>query len=101
MTNDLTITTAGLVIWIVLLAIILIVIVPLAVALLRRALEAARKIEAYLADMLTAGVGIAGHTAAIPALDRTIELAVAMKPVAESIEAKTGAVADLLARRAG
>lgn len=96
-----TITAAGLVIWTLLLVVILVVIVPLAVGLLRRALKAARKIEAYLADMLTAGVGVAGNTAAVPALDKTIELAVAMKPVAEAIEAKTGAVAGLLARRAG
>ena len=96
-----TITTAGLFIWIALLVVILVVIVPLAVGLLRRALKAARNIEAYLADMLTAGVGVAGNTSAVPALNRTIELAVAMKPVADNIEAKTGAVAELLARRAG
>ncbi len=96
-----TVTTAGLVIWTVLLAVIAVVIVPLAVGLLRRALKASRKIEAYLADMLTAGLGIAGNTGAVPALDRTIALALAMRPVAEGIEAKTGAVAGLLARRAG
>ncbi len=96
-----TITTTGFVIWIALLVVIAAIIVPLAVGLLQRALKAARKIEAYLADMLSAGAGIAGHTAAVPALDRTIELAVAMKPVAEGIRVKTGAVADLLARRAG
>jgi hypothetical protein len=95
-----TVTSAGLAIWIVLLVVIAVVIVPLAVGLLRRALKAARKIEAYLGDMLTAGAGIAGHTAAVPALDKTIDWAVAMKPVADAIEAKTGAVADLLARRA-
>ncbi len=96
-----TITATGLVIWTLLLIVILLVIVPLAIGLLRRALNAARKIDAYLADMLTAGVGIASHTAAVPALDRTIELAVAMKPVADGISAKTGAVADLFVRRAG
>ncbi len=95
-----TVTTAGLAIWISLLVVIAVIIVPLAVGLLRRALKAARKIEAYLADMLEAGVGVAGHTAAVPALDQTIEWALAMKPVAEGIEVKTGAVADLLARRA-
>jgi hypothetical protein len=95
-----TVTSAGLAIWIVLLVVIAVIIVPLAVGLLRRALKAARKIESYLADMLEAGVGVAGHTAAVPALDQTIEWALAMKPVAEGIEAKTGAVADLLARRA-
>ncbi len=96
-----TLTTTGLVIWIVLLAIIVIVIVPLAVSLLQRALRAARNIEAYLADMLTAGLGVAGNTAAIPALDDTIAVAVAMMPVAKDIEAKSGAVADFMARRAG
>ena len=96
-----TLTTAGLTIWTVLLVVIAVIIVPLAVGLLRRALHAARKIEAYLADMLTASLGVAANTAAVPALDQTIELAVAMHPVAAAIEAKTGAVAQLLARRAG
>ena len=96
-----TVTTTGLIVWTLLLLLIVVVIVPLATGLLRRALAAARKIEAYLADMLTAGLGVAGNTAAVPALDRTIELAIAMRPVAEGIEAKTGAVAGLLARRAG
>ncbi len=96
-----TVTTTGLAVWALLLLIVVGVIVPLATGLLRRALAAARKIEAYLADMLTAGLGVAGNTAAVPALDRTIELALAMRGVAEGIEAKTGAVAALLARRAG
>ncbi len=96
-----TLTTAGFAIWMILLVIVAVVIVPLAVGLLRRALKAARAIETYLADMLTAGVGVAGNTAAVPALDRTIELAVAMKPVADGIEAKTGAVATLLSKRVG
>ena len=96
-----TLTPVGVAIWIVLLAVIAVVIVPLAVGLLRRALKAARNIEGYLADMLTAGVGVAGNTAAVPALGQTIDWAVAMKPVADGIEAKTGAVAALLAKRAG
>ncbi|MBA3578084.1 MAG: hypothetical protein H0W39_10845 [Sphingomonas sp.] len=96
-----TLTPVGVTIWIALLAVIAVVIVPLAVGLLRRALNAARNIEGYLADMLTAGVGVAGNTAAVPALDQTIDWAVAMKPMADEIEAKTGAVAALLAKRAG
>ena len=96
-----TLTPVGVAIWIVLLAVIAVVIVPLAVGLLRRALKAARNIEGYLADMLPAGDGVAGNTAAVPALDQTIDWAVAMKPVADGIEAKTGAVAALLAKRAG
>jgi hypothetical protein len=95
----LILTTTGLAIWIALLVVIAMVIVPLAVALLQRALKAARKIETYLADMLKAGVGIAGNTAAVPALDATADLVTAAKPVAEGIEAKTGAVAVLLQGR--
>lgn len=96
-----TLTSAGLAIWIGLLVVIAVIIVPLAVGLLRRALKAARAIETYLGDMLTAGAGVAGNTAAVPALDRTIGWTQAMKPVAEGIEAKTGAVAGLLSGRAG
>ncbi len=92
-----TLSTMGLVIWTLLLAVIVVVVVPLAVSLLRRALRAARSIEAYLADMLKAGLGVAGNTAAIPTLDTTIAAAVAMKPVAQGIEAKTGAVTEFLA----
>jgi hypothetical protein len=87
------------VLWIAALMIVA-AIVPVAVDYLRRALAAAQAIERNLADMLAAGVKIAGHTGAVPALDKTIAAAVAMKPVAESIEAKTGLVARLLAGRA-
>lgn len=87
-------------IWVITLVVIALVIVPVAVTLLRRALRAARNIETYLAEMLVAGVKIAGHSAAVPALDQTIQTAVVMKPVADAIETKTGAVAGLLAKRA-
>ena len=87
-------------IWIAALVIVGVVIVPVAVHYLRRALKAARAIERNLADMLDAGVAIAGHTGAVPALDATIATAVAMQPVAAGIEAKTGLVAALLAGRA-
>jgi len=60
-------------IWIITLLIVLLVIVPLAVSLLRRALQAARNIETYFRDMKEAGLRIAEHTAAVPALDQTIE----------------------------
>ena len=95
-----TMTTLGLTIWIVALLIVALAIVPVAVHYLRRALKAAWAIERNLADMLDAGVKIAGHTGAVPALDTTIKTAVAMKPVADSIETKTKAVAELLAGRA-
>jgi len=93
-------STAALAIWIVTLLIVGLIIVPLAIALLARALRAARSIETYFKDMLEAGVKIAGHTGAVPALDDTIATAVAMKPVADSIRDKTGAVATILSGRA-
>ncbi|MGP1398067.1 MAG: hypothetical protein ACTS3R_21375 [Inquilinaceae bacterium] len=90
----------ALTIWSVTVLIVAVAVVPVAVALLRRALRAARAIESNLADMLDAGVRIAGHTGAVPALDETIATAVAMKPVARSIEERTGVVAGILSRRA-
>ena len=93
-------TTGVATVWTVTLLVVVLVIVPVAVSLLRRALRAARNIEGYFSDMKDAGVLIAGHTAAIPALDRTIETAVAMKPVADSINDKSAIVATLLAERA-
>lgn len=93
-------STLALTIWIVTLVIVVVVIVPVAVSLLTRALRNARAIEGYFSDMLDAGVKIVGHTEAIPALDDTLATAGAMIPVAEAIEAKTGVVAGILARRA-
>ena len=93
-------TTTAFAIWIIALLLVSLVIVPVALHYLRRALKAAWAIERNLADMLDAGVKIAGHTGAVPALDMTINTAVAMKPVADSIDTKTKAVAELLAGRA-
>lgn len=93
-------STFALTIWIVTLAIVVVVIVPVAVSLLTRALRNAKAIEGYLSDMLDAGVKIVGHTKAVPALDETLATAGTMIPVAEAIEAKTGAVAEMLAKRA-
>lgn len=81
----------ALVIWAATLAIIAIIVVPLALSLLQRALTAARSIERYMADMLEAGKGIAGNTAAIPALDTTLATAASMAPVAQDIAATTAA----------
>jgi hypothetical protein len=87
-------------IWVATLVVVAVIIVPVAVSLLGRAVTAARAIERYLADILVAGVQVADHTGTVPALDQTIQTAVAMKPVAQAIEAKTAAVAALLAQRA-
>jgi uncharacterized membrane protein len=94
-------STLALSIWIATLAIVALVIVPVALALLSRALRNARAIEKYLADMLEAGVKIVGHTKSIRALDDTLKVAKKMGSVAKPIETKTGIVAELLAKRAG
>lgn len=93
-------TGIALAIWMVTLLFVILVIVPVALSLLGRALAAARAIERYLADMLEAGVKIVGHTEAVPALNETLATACAMGPVAKAIEEKTGAVAAVLSERA-
>lgn len=93
-------STAVLVIWGVTLLIIALVIVPLAIHLLSRTLTAARSIERYLAEMLEAGVGVAGNTAAIPALDETIKTAQAALGVAPQLERHSAEIATILADRA-
>ena len=64
------------------LGIVVLVIVPLALSLLSRALRNARSIEHYLSDMLDAGVKIAGHTEAVSALNTTLSAAGKMGEVA-------------------
>jgi hypothetical protein len=97
---DETVPTAALVIWGITLLLIALVILPLAIALLQRTLSAARSIETYLAEMSAAGMGVAGNTAAIPALDQTVETAGAMAGVAASLEQRSAAIAAILAERA-
>ena len=91
---------AVLVIWTVTLLVVVIVVVPLAVLLLHRTLLAAISIRRYLDEMLTAGVGIAGNTASIKALNDTIGVAVSMVQVAGEIKSHSGTIASVLATRA-
>lgn len=79
--------TASTVMWIwgATLALIALVIVPVAVTLLRRASHAARHISHYAQEMLAAGGSIAAHTANIQALDTTLASAGTLVAVSESI----------------
>lgn len=88
------------VIWLVTLLIVVIVIVPVAVMLLHSTLRAALSIRRYLDEMLAAGVGVAGNTASIKALDDTIGVAVSMVKVAGDIKSHSGTIASVLAARA-
>lgn len=87
-------------IWATTLVLVVVLIVPLAVLLLHRTLRAAISIRRYLDEMLAAGVGIAGHTATIAALDDTIAVATAMVGVAGNIKAHSGTIATVLSGRA-
>lgn len=87
-------------IWWVGLIVTLVVFVPLSVALLHRTWRAARSIQRYAADALTAAAGIAGNTRHIPALDTTIGVATEMLGAAGTVADKLDTTATALARRA-
>lgn len=87
------------VLWIVLLAAVVIAI-PVLVVLLHRTLSAARSIERYFAEMRDAGLGIAGSTEHIKALNETISVASGMLEVAGGINEHAETIKDTLAGRA-
>lgn len=93
--------TTVLVLWWIALGLTVLVIVPLAVYLLHRTWRAARNIQRYSSAALEAGMGIAGNTALIPALDETIAAAGPLLERASAIHDLTETVAKLLRRRAG
>lgn len=79
----------------------LLVFVPLAVTLLHRTLYAARNIERYTRETLTAAAGIAGNTQHVPALDTTVAVAGEMIDTAGRVAGKLDTVATVLEERAG
>ena len=87
-------------IWAAGLAVTLVVFVPLSVNLLHRLWRAARSIQIYARDALTAAAGIAANTGNIGALDDTIQTAGALLSTAGAIEHKLNGATALLARRA-
>jgi len=99
---DLTMTLPSViyVIWGTVLAIVVFVIVPLAIGLLQRTLNAALSIRRYFAEMLAAGVGIAENTASVSALNDTIAVAVDMINTAGQLKEHSGTIAQVLSQRA-
>jgi len=95
------IPTVVYVLWWITLILAVFVVLPLAVYLLHRALMAARQIERYAAKALTAGVGIAGNTENIQALEGTISTATGILETAKNIEEHSGTIEEVLATRAG
>ena len=86
-------------IWIIVLILAVFVILPLALYLLQRTLNAARGIEQYFAEMRDAGVGIAQNTSHISALDGTISVATQILETAGSINEHAGTIKTTLAGR--
>ena len=95
-----TLPTAVYVIWSIVLLVVIVLIVPLAIALLHRTLRAALSIRRYLGEMLQAGVGIAGNTSSIAALNDTISVAGSMVTTAGNIKQHTGTIATVMSERA-
>ena len=87
------------VLWIIALVVVLLV-VPIAVYYLQRLLSDGLHIKRYTAEMLTAGLGIAGNTQHISALEDTIQVATGILNTAGAINEHSGAIESLLANRA-
>ncbi len=87
-------------IWGITLAVAILLVLPATIYLLHRTLNAARGIEHYFAEMRDAGVGIAGNTQHITALDDTIAVATQILGTAGSINDHTATIETTLAARA-
>lgn len=92
---------AVLVLWWIALGLTVLVIVPTALILLHRTWRAARNIQRYSAEALEAGLGIAGNTALLTALDDTIAGAGPILGTTEAIQGLTAEAAAVLRERAG
>ena len=87
------------VLWIILL-VVTVLVLPFIVSLLNKVLVSARNIERYFREMLEAGVGIAGNTEHIKALNSTIEVASNILTVAGDINDHSAALGGALKSRA-
>ena len=87
------------ILWIVVLAVALILF-PFIVRLLHKTLIAAKNIERYLKDMKEAGMGIAGNTEHITALNSTIDVAVDILDSAGKINSNAETIKSVMADRA-
>ncbi len=86
-------------IWSLTLVVAIVVIIPVTVRLLHRALNAARRIDFYTARALEAGLGVAANTANVAALRETVSLGAAAVDVTGSIEAHTATIEQVMTTR--
>ncbi|MEJ7802086.1 MAG: hypothetical protein WKH68_01755 [Candidatus Limnocylindria bacterium] len=87
------------ILWWTLLGVAVFVVVPVVVYMLHRTLNAARGIERYFATTLEAGLGIAGNTANIAALEDTITVAGGILETAGAIEQHAATIETALGAR--
>ena len=88
-----------LILWAILL-VVTVLLLPLIVSLLHRTWVASRNIERYFKEMLEAGLGVAGNTEHISALDDTIKVAGGMLEVAAKLDENANTIKGALADRA-
>jgi len=88
-----------LILWTILL-VVTVLLLPLIVSLLHRTWVASRNIERYFKEMLEAGLGIAGNTDHITALDDTISVASGILDMAGKIDQNANTLKGALADRA-
>lgn len=87
------------ILWAVLL-LVAVLLLPFIIRLLHRTLTIAKSIERYLKEMKEAGLGIAGNTEHIKALNSTIEVAVDILGSAGEINKNAETIKVTLADRA-
>lgn len=87
------------VLWTILL-VVTVLLLPFIVHLLHKTWKASRNIERYFKEMLDAGLGIAGNTDHIKALDDTISVASGMLEVAGGINEHAETIKVTLADKA-
>ena len=90
---------AVIILWTILL-VVTVLLLPLIVSLLHKTWVASRNIERYFKEMLEAGLGIAGNTEHIKALNDTISVAGGMLDVAGKIDGNAKTIKGALADRA-
>lgn len=87
------------ILWLILL-IVTVLVLPYLIHLLHTTWQAARSIQRYFLEMKQAGLGIAGNTEHIKALDDTIGVATSILGVAGSINSHSETLKKTLADRA-
>ena len=88
-----------LILWTILL-VVTVLLLPLIVNLLHRTWVASRSIERYFKEMKEAGLGIAGNTGYVSALDDTIGVATTILGVAGEIDKNANTIKGAVADRA-